>query len=242
VYNFDLLSGNGMSYHFLYYGLLVWRKFAFMYDYYPVYLSLRCRKCLVVGGGNVAERKVKSLLECGANVWVVSPLLTQGLTKLLEEKQIHCLHREYIPEDLDGCFLVISATNNPDINRKVADDCFTRNIPVNVVDEPEKCNFIVPSVMRRGSLAIAISTGGKSPLLARKIRERLEGLFGAEYADYLELMGELREQIIKEVPDKGERRKIFECLVNSDILELVEKGERELVKEKIAQCLSSQLA
>ena len=185
-----------------------------MYDFYPVYLSIRGKKCLVIGGGNVAERKVKSLLECGAGVWVVSPLLTEELSKLKEQNQIHCLPREYSPEDLEGCFLVISATDDADTNKRVADDCLARNIPVNVVDEPDRCSFIVPSVMRRGDLCIAISTSGKSPLLARKIRERLEELFGPEYAEYLELMGTLRKKIIREVPDKQSRREIFECLVN----------------------------
>ncbi len=209
-----------------------------MYNFYPVYLSLCSKKCLVIGGGTVAERKVKSLFECGADVWVVSYSLTEGLGKLVEENQINYLHREYLPGDLEDCFLVISATDDSDTNKKVADDCFARNIPVNVVDEPDRCSFIVPSVMRRGDLCIAVSTGGKSPLLARKIRERLETLFGTEYAEYLELMGMLRKKIIQEVPDRQSRRKIFECLVNSDILELIQKGQRELVKEKVAQCLS----
>ncbi len=209
-----------------------------MYNFYPVYLSLRGKKCLVIGGGTVAERKVKSLFECGADVWVVSSSLTDGLGKLIEENQINYLHREYSPEDLEDCFLVISATGDSDTNKEVADDCFARNIPVNVVDEPDRCSFIVPSVMRRGDLCIAVSTGGKSPLLARKIREGLETLYGTEYAEYLELMGTLRKKIIQEVPDRQSRRKIFECLVNSDILELIQKGQEELVKEKVAQCLS----
>ncbi len=209
-----------------------------MYDFYPVCLDLRGRKCLVVGGGKVAERKVKSLLQCGASVWVVSPSLTNGLAELAEKKQIHYSHRHYSSEDLRACFLVISAAGDLNINRKVADDCLAHNIPVNVVDEPDRCSFIVPSVMRRGDLCIAVSTGGKSPLLAKKIREGLEELFGPEYAEYLELMGALRKKIIQEVPDKQSRQKILESLLNSDILELIKKGERKLVKEKVAQCLS----
>ncbi len=211
-----------------------------MYSFYPVYFSLRCRKCLVIGGGKVAERKVKSLLESGASIVLVSPSLTEDLSKLVKKHKIHYLHREYSSEDLEGCFLVISATDDADTNKKVSEDCHARNIPVNVVDEPDRCSFIVPSVMRRGDLCIAVSTGGKSPLLARKIRERLEELFGIEYAEYLKLMGGLRKSIIQEVLDRQSRRKIFECLVNSDILKLIQKGEKELVKEKIQQCLSLQ--
>lgn len=209
-----------------------------MYSFYPVYLDLTSKKCFVVGGGKVAERKVKSLLECGADVWLVSLTLTEELNKLAEENQIHFLNRKFSPDDLDGCFLVISATDDSYINRKVADECLKRNILVNVVDEPDKCSFIVPSVMRRGDLCIAISTSGKSPLLSKKLRLKLEKLFEPEYAEYLELMGKIREKVLQEVSDQKSRREIFECLVNSDILESIQKGEKELVKQKVAKCLS----
>jgi len=209
-----------------------------MYQYYPVNLNLQNRKCLVVGGGHVAERKVESLLSCGAVIWVVSPTLTQNLEKLADEGSINYLNREYTSGDLEGCFLVISAADDQQVNFKVANDCFSRNILVNIVDDPEICNFIVPSVLRRGSLCIAISTDGKSPTLAKKIREDLESLFGTEYAEFLELMGEIRNQVLRDVPDGEDRRKVFECLINSDILDYIRKGQKELIEKQIARCMS----
>jgi precorrin-2 dehydrogenase/sirohydrochlorin ferrochelatase len=233
----------------------------FASPFFPANLNLQARKCLVVGGGRVAERKVKSLLLCGAETWVVSPELTGELEKLVELGKINSISRPYAAEDLDGCFLVISAADDRKVNSRVSEDCFARNIPVNVVDDPAKCSFTVPSVLRRGSLCIAVSTAGKSPLLARKIREELEALFGPEYAEFLELMGELRSRVIREIPDEKTRRRIFECLINSDILKLIRKsreqraesvgqdGEdspnsepyvlRDLIEEQIAQCMSS---
>jgi len=209
-----------------------------MHKFYPIYLSLHNKKCLVIGGGKVAERKVKSLLECGAKVWIVSPSLTKSLTILFKREQIRWLNREYISDDLEGCFLVISATDDSDINKKIADDCLTRNIPVNVVDIPDKCSFICPSVVRRGDLCIAISTSGKSPMLSKGIRKKLEELFGIEYEEYLDLLGILRKKIIQDVPDIQSRKKIFECLVNSDILQNIKDGKKELIEEKIEKCLS----
>lgn len=209
-----------------------------MYYLFPVNLNLQARKCLVVGGGRVAERKVKSLLQCGADVWVVSPELTGELEKLASERTINYARRIYAVEDLDGCFLVISATGDREVNSRVADDCFARNIPVNVVDDPARCSFTVPSVLRRGSLCIAVSTAGKSPLLARKIREDLEESFGHEYIEFLELMGEVRSKAIRDISDKSARRRVFECLINSDILQLIREGKKELIEEQIARCIS----
>lgn len=209
-----------------------------MYQYFPININLQDCKCLVVGGGRVAERKVMSLLECGAMVWVVSPELTQNLEKLALEGLINYLNREYEPDDLEDCVLVISAADDQQINFRVASDCFSRNILVNVVDDPEICNFTVPSVLRRGSLCIAISTDGKSPALAKKIREELENLFGTEYAEFLELLGEIRNKVLRDVPDGEDRRKIFECLTNSNILELIREGQKELIEEQVVRCMS----
>lgn len=208
-----------------------------MYHYFPVNLNLRSRKCLVVGGGRVAERRVKALLQCGAKVSVVSPTLTEELRRLADASAVDHLNHHYTPDDLNGCFMVISATDDHEVNLRVADDCIAHNVLVNVVDDPARSHFIVPSILRRGSLCIAISTEGRSPLLAKRIREMLETSFGPEYADFLELMGEVRDRLIKNIPDGETRRKVFECLVDSDILELIRKGEKGLIEERIAQCL-----
>lgn len=209
-----------------------------MNNLFTINLNIQGHKCLVIGGGHVAERKVESLLQGGADIYLVSPKITQNIEKLAEKGTIKLINREYETSDLDGCFLVISATDNQQVNGKVADDCLSRNILINVVDDPDKCNFTVPSIMRRGSLCIAVSTDGKSPTLAKKIREELEQRFGDEYAEFLDLMGEIREQVMKEIPDEKKRRMIFECLIDSDIIDLIRKGNKELVSKRVAQCFA----
>lgn len=204
---------------------------------YPVYLNLTGRLCIVVGGGKVAERKVQSLLESGARVRVISPGASYALLEAEGLGKIELVLREYSSNDIAGAFLVISATDNDQINRLVADDCFQRNILVNVVDDPPKCNFIVPAVVRRGALSIAISTDGKSPALAQKIKTDLEKQYGPEYAELLEILGELRSKVIAGVKDIERRRVIFKRVVDSDLLELLRKGEQERVKERIEDVL-----
>ena len=209
-----------------------------MFDY-PVYLNLKDKKCLVVGGGKVAERKVNSLLDCGARVYVVSPRLTEWLTEAAADGRIISVRRNYSATDLEDAFLVIGATNNQKINCRVADDCSERNILVNIVDSPAGCNFIVPAVLRQGPLCISVSTEGKSPMLARKIREDLESAFGTEYSEFLDLMGNVREHIIGSVPEADRRRDIFYRLVYSDIIDLLRDGQHEKVKERITHVLGS---
>lgn len=205
---------------------------------YPIEVKLEGRKCLVVGGGSVAERKVRSLLECGAAVLVVSPALTPGLRELAGRREVRHLQREYAPIDLTGAFLVIAATSDPGTNRRVAEDCHERGVLVNVVDDPEYCSFYVPAVVRRGDLCISVSTSGKSPLLARRLREELEDRYGPEYARLLEIMGEVRQRVLAEVPEEQARRAIFERLVKSNLLELIRQGKDQSIKERVAECIS----
>lgn len=208
--------------------------------YYAVSLNLVNRKCLVVGGGRVAERKVKSLLDCNAEVIVVSPELSEGLRQLAEEGKIRHRAGEYTSEDLNGVFIVISATNSQELNRKVAIDCFARNIPINAVDDPEYCSFIVPAVVKRGDLSISISTGGKSPALARRIRQDLEQQYGNEYAILLEYLGQVRKDVLERIPGQEQREKIFRCLAENylELLELIKSQQEQLLKERVNQCLS----
>ena len=205
-----------------------------MLSYYPVYLKLDGKKCLVVGGGRIAERKVNSLLESGAQVYVVSPVLTEWLEEIASKDMITVIRRNYTTTGLENAFLVIGATDLQAINTRVARDCHDRNILVNIVDNPGNCNFIVPAVFRQGSLSISISTDGKSPMLAKRIREELKSEFGPEYHEFLELMGNLREQVIAKFPDEKQRRDVFKELVYSDILELLKDGQGEKVKERIS--------
>ena len=210
-----------------------------MDSFYPINLNLKNKKTLVIGGGKVAERKIRSLLECGAKVFIVSPQITQSIEDMVLTYQVVHIPRGYAPIDLEGAFLVISATDDPEVNKRVGKDCFERNILVNVVDDPPNCNFYVPSVLRRGAFTVTISTEGKSPLLARRIREQLEKKYGEEYGLFLEIMGELRTQIIKDFPDPEIRKLIFTGLIDSDILVLLREGKYEDVKERINFVLSN---
>jgi len=204
-----------------------------MSSHYPISLDLFQKICLVVGGGQVAERKVRSLLECGAGVKLVSPEITPGLRKLAAEGRIIYRAGSYHDGDLTGVFLVIGATDREEVNRRVADDCAGRNLIVNIVDDPAKCSFFVPAVVRRGALTIAVSTGGKSPMLARKIREELERAYGPQYGEFLELLGQLRKKVIKNETSEHKKMNRLEELLSEEILDLLKAGSLELVKERL---------
>lgn len=204
---------------------------------YMISLDLSGKTCLVVGGGQVAERKALSLAECGARVKVVSPGLTPRLRELAGKEQILFREGVYNSGDLEGVFLVIGATDSEETNRRVADDCAARNIAVNIVDDPSKGNFFVPASVKRGPLTIAVSTGGKSPLLSRKIREELERLYGPQYALFVDMLGEMRENVINSIADEQKKREVLESLVSDEILDLLKKGRLEQVKERMIKCL-----
>ncbi len=185
---------------------------------------------MVIGGGQVAERKIESLLEAGAKVKVVAPEVTEKISTLAQEGKIVLIKRAYQEGDLEGAFLVIAATNNPQVQQAVFTKAEEKKIFCNVVDKPVLCSFIVPSVVKRGRLQIAISTSGASPALARRLREQLEELFGPEYAEYLELMAAWRKEILARELSEAERRKIFEQLVLAPIPLWLKRGEKDLVK------------
>jgi precorrin-2 dehydrogenase len=163
--------------------------------YYPVALDVQARPCLVVGGGPVAEAKVRGLLAAGARVTVVSPALSERLAFWAKVGRIAHRRREYITSDLDGQQLVFSATDRRDVTLAVAADARQRGVWVNAADDPEYCDFILPSVLRRGRLQVAVSTGGASPALAARVRRDLEGYFTREYEDLVELAAEVRHEL-----------------------------------------------
>lgn len=201
-------------------------------SYYPVCLELKGRRCLVIGGGGIAEHKVNSLLACEASVTVISPEVTPGLKDLIDQKKVVYRPKKYEEGDLNRAFLVIAATNRPEVNAQVYRDASRRNILVNVVDCPKYCNFIVPALIKRGDLLLSISTSGKSPGLAKKIREKLEREFGEEYETFLKIIGELREKIYQRVKDPYLRRTLINQILDSDLLDLLKKGELRSAQEK----------
>jgi siroheme synthase-like protein len=163
--------------------------------YYPIFLNIRRGKCLVVGGGEVALRKVKTLLEYSAEVKVVSPTLCLELGKLKQDGSIKASKRNYQKSDSNTAILVVAATDDPKINERVAADARQQRVLVNIVDSPEQSDFIVPSHFKRGDIIIAVSTSGKSPALARKMRNKIEEGFRTEYAQLALLISKIRAEL-----------------------------------------------
>jgi siroheme synthase-like protein len=206
-----------------------------MTAYYPIYLQLQDQPCVVVGGGEIAEGKVDGLLAAGARVMVVSPELTPHLHELVERNAIAHIARRYQPGDLVGAFLVICATDQTEINHQVWQEASAQRQLVNVVDDTPRCNFIAPAILRNGDLTIAISTGGKAPALAVRLKERLQQELGPEYERFLELAGRLREPLSQQVPDFETRKALWYELVDSDALDLLAQGDEPAALEVISQ-------
>lgn len=201
--------------------------------YYPIMLKIEGKSCTVVGGGAVAERKVQTLLEYGAIVTVISPSLTEGLELLLEKKEISYRKKLYEVGDLTGSYLVYGVTDDEDINEKCKKEAEAQGILINVGDSLELSDFILPAVIKRGSLTITVSTEGKSPALSRKIRRELGSLYGGIYGEVLDTLGEIREKAIEEVASIEDRKKLFHQLVYEVLDEAALKGEGEELKKKM---------
>jgi precorrin-2 dehydrogenase/sirohydrochlorin ferrochelatase len=208
-------------------------------SFYPVLLDLAGKKVLVVGGGQVAQRKVETLLECEAKIFIVSKLLTNKLNYMVEVGRIISLGTEFLPHHLDSVFMVIAATDDKGLNRRVSEESNRRGMLVNAVDQPADCNFIVPSVIRRGDLLVAISTSGKSPAMAKRIREQLEWQFGPEYEISLKLMGRVREAVLACGLPQSENSRIFHAIAGSGIVEAIKAGEWNKVQALLDGLLPS---
>lgn len=203
--------------------------------YYPAYLDLRERPCLVIGGGAVAERKALALLEAGAVVTIISPALTSKLHELSDSGKITYLQKQYEDNDLSNAFLVIAATDSAEVNTIVASACRKKQVLVNVATPPEESNFIVPSVVERGDLLIAISTSGTSPALAKKVRQDVEQTYGTEYEIFLEKLSAIRKRVLEEIPDESRRRQVFQAIVDSDVIDLIKQGKTHAADLRMAE-------
>ena len=192
--------------------------------YYPIAIDLTDKKTLVVGGGAVALRKVEVLLEYGSSVTVVSPEVMPELRSLAECGKIEIRLKPYGHEDIEGAVLVVAATDDRNINSQVSRDAQAANILVNVVDDPELCSFIVPATVKRRDLMISISTGGKSPALARRLREMIEVTIGVEYGELTDILGEMRDIAKERMESQAEREKVFTHILDSKVLDLIQRG------------------
>jgi precorrin-2 dehydrogenase / sirohydrochlorin ferrochelatase len=202
--------------------------------YIPIFFDVTGRQCVVVGGGEVAARKVESLLEAGACLTVVSPRLSPSLQAAVARGLVTHIARDYAPGDIRGSVLVYAATDDPKLHRELAAEARTLGIPINVVDVPELCSFIAPAVVKRGALQIAISTGGASPAFAARIRRELEDRFGAEYALTLELMRAARRRLHAEEIAPAERMRRLTELANSALPDAIAAGDVAAVERILA--------
>ncbi len=193
----------------------------------------------MIGAGRVAQRKVMRLLECGARVLVISPEVTHRLKILSASKKIIFKKRRVNLTDLQGVYLVVSATSDRRINSLVSSYCRRKGILINVVDSPKECNFILPSAVRRGNLTIAVSTDGISPALSKKIRQDLEQRFGVEYAKLLRIIEKLRPEVLRKIKNSKSRKAFFQKAVQADILNLLRKNKDRQAKEKIGVILEN---
>ncbi len=200
-----------------------------MNTFYPIYLNLVKRLCVVVGGGSVAERKVSGLLQAGAQVRVVSLEATPELRLRADSGEIELILSEYEAKHLEGAALIFAATDRREVNARVAADAARRSVFINVADAPESCDFIVPAVVRRGDLCVSISTGGNQPLLAARLAEEMETRFGPEYAAYVDLLGRMRAEIKMQTNDPALRRAALKALLahEADLLSWLASGEPE---------------
>ena len=202
------------------------------HSYYPAFLNLKGKKTVVIGGGKIAERKILALLKTGARITVISPEITKRIAREKLRGSLKHIPRQYRKGDVKNTFLVIAATDSEEINQKVSEDA---TCLVNVVDTPSLCNFIVPSVLQRDPLTIAVSTGGISPALSKSIRQELEKLYGPEFAEYLQLLEKIRKKAMRDIRDKRKRTEFLKSLASAKVTKMLrEKGFKEV--EKALKC------
>jgi uroporphyrin-III C-methyltransferase/precorrin-2 dehydrogenase/sirohydrochlorin ferrochelatase len=206
-------------------------------DYLPVFMKVEQRPCLVVGGGKVAARKVALLRRAGARIRIVSPQLCGELHDLLARGLITHEAREFQDNDLDDCVLVIAATDNKTVNRRVSELATIQRIPVNVADSPKLCSFIVPSIINRSPVQIAVSTGGSSPVLARLLRARLESFVPAAYGRLAELVNDYRQRVKQRFANPEQRRYFWESILQGRVAELLFAGHEEKARSALQDAL-----
>lgn len=202
--------------------------------YYPVYLNLKDKKAVVVGGGGVAERKALTLVKAGASVKIISPSITRRLKKLVENGKIIHIKRNYKRGDLKGAFVVIAGTSSVEINTGIARDA---GHLINVIDTPSEGNFIAPSIVKRGPLTLAISTEGASPAVSKAIRKEIEKFYGREFALYLKLMKSVRRKAMKKIADPKKREKLLKTLAAGEIFRALRNKGFGAVSKKISALL-----
>ncbi len=208
-------------------------------DFLPVFLNIKGKPCLIVGGGEVAARKARLLLRAGARVTVVAPALSRALQELLTQSKITHRALEFSAHDLDGCVLAIAATDDINVNQRVSELAAQKNIPVNVVDNPALCTFIMPSIVDRSPVMIAVSSGGAAPVLTRLLRARLETLIPAAYGRLAALVAEFRGKVKQRFEKPDQRRRFWESVLHGAIAERVLSGQEQAARASLQTALES---
>ena len=204
------------------------------FPYYPIFLDVEDRDVAIIGGGNVCARKAETMLRYGARVTIVSPKFTDEIEQWARKGAVKIKRKAYDAHDLDGASIVIASTDDTRVNEQVAADCRARKIPVNVVDVTPLCEFIVPAIVENGSVHVAISSEGKSPALARTLKEDIQRMLGTEYAEVNEALGSLRDSAKKVLPTDVDRKAFFDGILARGILDMLRQGRRHDAYEAIA--------
>ena len=210
-------------------------------EYYPAFLRVAGRACLVIGGGTVALQKVRSLVDAGAQVTVISPSCVPSIATLAAAGGIRLRQRRYARGDVHGFFLVLAATNDAALHQQIRADADAANVLLNVVDDPEHCDFIMPAVLRRGDLILAASTGGASPAMAKHIRDELEQSFGPEYDLALRVLARVRTRLQASEPPER-RRELLTALAGSELLDACRSGGTAGIDTLLARIVGPQVS
>ena len=203
--------------------------------YYPVYLDLNRKNCVIIGGGNESEKKLENLLRCGARITIISPQVTPGILQRVKKDEVVWKARPYRLGDIKGAFIAIASTNEMSVNKAVAEEAKMEKTVLNVVDVPDLCDFIAPAIIKRGDVIVAISTGGASPALARKLREEISECAALEYADLANILRTARTEVKKRQtrvsPDHWQR-----C-IDHQLLTMVQNGQKKQALKRLINCL-----
>lgn len=205
------------------------------FPYYPIFLDIEDRDVVIIGGGPVCERKAETMMKYGARVTVVAPTFTDQIAQWAKSGALKIRKKKYDAADLDGASIVIASTDDEGVNTQIASDCRKRKIPVNVVDVTHLCEFIVPAIVESGSIQLAVSTGGKSPALARTLKEDLQKFVGPEYAEINDLLGTLRPSAKRVLPTDVDRKRFFDGIIARGVLDMVRQGKRREAYAAIAR-------
>lgn len=213
--------------------------------YYMAALDLNRRRCVIVGGGSVAERKIEALLESGAEITVISPNPSEAIEQRAAAFEITLFRRAYRFGDLESAWIAVAATDSREINHQVYEEAVQRRMLINTADSLQECNYAVPAVLNRGDVRIAVTSGGQSPVLAQRARDEIAKIIGPEYGRLAELLGTCRREVHRLLPDASDRRTLWNHVASAEMLELVRQGRDAEVRDRVierARALGARLA